>query len=170
MSAERAPRIGAPGGDLEQARALQEALGHAYRHLAQRDRTVAEMRTQLRRCGVERELIEPCLVELREQGYLNDARFARRFAEDRRTLDGWGAARIRARLQELGIAAPLAEAATERDSEAEGSAAVAVLRRRLRAPPASERERRRAFALLVRRGYEPELAEEAVRRFERESP
>ena len=34
-----------------------------------------------------------------EQGYLDDARYAQRFAEDRRTLDAWGAERIERRLR-----------------------------------------------------------------------
>ena len=39
-------------------------------------------------------MIDAVLGELCEQGYLDDARFAQRFAEDRRRLDGWGAERI----------------------------------------------------------------------------
>ena len=39
---------------------------------------------------------------LLEGSYLDDAAFARRFAEDRRNLDGWGSERIERRLAELG--------------------------------------------------------------------
>ena len=38
------------------------------------------------------------VAELRHLGYLDDARYAQRFAEDRRTLDAWGAERIERRL------------------------------------------------------------------------
>ena len=41
------------------------------------------------------------------------------------------------------------------------------LRRRLPGPPDDDRARERALGLLVRRGYELELAYEAVRAFER---
>jgi regulatory protein len=44
---------------------------------------------------------------------------------------------------------------------------VAILRRRLGTPPDDDRDRERALGLLVRRGYELELAYEAVREFER---
>ena len=48
-------------------------------------------------------MIDAVVGELCEQGYLDDARFAQRFAEDRRRLDGWGAERIERRLRALGV-------------------------------------------------------------------
>jgi regulatory protein len=44
---------------------------------------------------------------------------------------------------------------------------VDLLRRRLARPPESDRERERALGLLARRGYDVELAYDAVRAFER---
>ena len=44
-----------------------------------------------------------------------------------------------------------------------------MLRGRLGSPPGDDRERRRALALLVRRGYDLDLAYDAVRRFEGEA-
>jgi regulatory protein len=56
------------------------------------------------------------------------------------------------------------EAATRaREREQELSAAVELLAERVPQPLASDRERDRAWRLLVRKGYEPELAYEAVR-------
>lgn len=159
----------APGGDAGRAvgeEALQDALARAYRFLASRDRTVAEIRRHLARQGIAEQLIDATVAELSEFGYLDDARFATRFTEDRRTLDGWGSERIRTRLITLGIAPELAaEAAGRRDGEEELAAAVEVLRRRLRVPPADERARHRGLGLLLRRGYDLELAHDAIRRF-----
>ena len=159
----------APGDDAGRevgAEALQDALARAYRYLASRDRTVAEIRRHLARQGIAEPLIDASVAELGEFGYLDDARFATRFTEDRRTLDGWGSERIRARLVTLGIARDLAEHATgQRDGEQELAAAIEVLRRRLRVPPADERARHRALGLLLRRGYDLELAHDAIRRF-----
>ena len=47
------------------------------------------MRRHLEAKRVEPDTIEAALAELGEQGYLDDARYAQRFAEDRRTLDDW---------------------------------------------------------------------------------
>lgn len=145
--------------DLERARAL------AYRHLAQRDRTRAEVRRHLARSEVDEKVVDLCVGELCELGYLDDARFAVRFVEDRRALDGWGSQRIRERLDALGVEAKISERAVAREAETEAEAALAVLHRRLGSPPRDERARRRALGLLVRRGYELELAYTTVRRF-----
>ncbi len=64
-------------------------------------------------------------------GYLDDARYARAFAEDRRALDAWGAERIERRLLELGVDPEhVAVAIGERDGETELDAALQLLRRR----------------------------------------
>lgn len=147
---------------------LQHAFDVAYRHLGHRDRTVAEMRRQLEGKGVEPATIDAVVAELGVQGHLDDARFAQRYAEDRRSLDAWGAERIQRRLLAAGVDPDLIAAALDdqsRDEELE--AAVALLRRRYRAAPADDRERERALGLLVRRGYDLELAYEAVRALER---
>jgi regulatory protein len=144
---------------------LEEALGRAYGYLGKRDRTIAEVRAYLERAEATPELIDAAVGEIVELGYLDDERYSRCFAEDRRKLDGWGAERIRRRLLELGIDRELAEMASQPiDDEQEMTAALALLRRRLKTPPKDQRERQRALELLVRRGYEPDVAYEAVRR------
>jgi regulatory protein len=143
---------------------LQRALDLAYRFLGRRDRSVAEMRRHLEAKRCEPAAIEAALVELADQGYLDDARYAQRFAEDRRTLDGWGAERIARRLEAAGIDRDdIAAAVSARDHEDELAAAIEILRRRFPTPPETDRDRDRALGLLVRRGYELELAYDAVR-------
>lgn len=147
---------------------LAHALDLAYRHLARRDRTVLEMRRHLEHKRVEPAEIETALAQLREQGYLDDARYAHRFAEDRRTLDGWGPERIERKLLSAGVDEDLvAQALAGRDEAGELDAALALLRRRFAQPPADDRARERALGLLVRRGYGLELAHEAIRALER---
>ncbi len=149
---------------------LETALGRAYRHLGRRDRSVAEMRRHLLSRGADADVAEAAIAELREQDYLDDARFARRFTEDRRALDGWGTDRIERRLLEVGVdRAEIAAALAQRDAGSELEAAVELLRRRFPAPPADERDRERALGLLVRKGYELELAYDAVRALGREA-
>ena len=148
---------------------LQDALDLSFTFLGHRDRTVAEVRRHLERKRVEPAGIDAAIAELRRHGYLDDARFARRFAEDRRRLDAWGAERIERRLVALGVEAEIAAAAAGGDGHDELGAAVALLRRRLRTAPRTDRERERALGLLVRRGYELDLAYDAVRALERDA-
>jgi regulatory protein len=147
---------------------LQEALDQGFSYLGHRDRTVAEVRRHLERKRIEPGGIDAALAELQRMGYLDDARFVQRFAEDRRRLDGWGTDRIERRLTALGIEPGLiASGLTGEAGHDELAAAIAVLKRRFQAAPSTDRERERALGLLARRGYELDLAYEAVRSFER---
>jgi regulatory protein len=149
---------------------LQHALDLSYRYLGFRDRTVLEVRRHLEAKRVEPDTIEQAVAELSELGYLDDARFARRFTEDRRTLDHWGNERIERKLAAAGIDAELiASALADGDAaESQFDAALAILTRRFRTPPETERERERALGFLVRKGYELETAYDAIRAYGRD--
>jgi regulatory protein len=149
---------------------LEHALEVAYRYLGHRDRTVAEVRGRLEAEGIEPAIADEAVVELQRRRYLDDARYAKRFAEDRRTIDAWGAERIERRLLAVGVdAALIAAALDERDVSEELEAALAVLRRRFARAPGDDRGRERALGVLVRKGYDLELAYDAVRAFERDA-
>jgi len=153
---------------LDPERHLEHALTVAYRHLGKRDRTVEQVRRHLAARDIEETVAEQAIGQLLRLGYLDDARFARVFAEDRRALDDWGPQRIARALLAAGVDGELvAEAIGARDAAQELGAALELLRRRCRAVPASERERERALGILVRKGYDLELAYDAVRAFER---
>jgi regulatory protein len=147
---------------------LQHALEVAYRFLGRRDRTAAEVRERLEAEKIDAEVADEAIAELTRQGYLDDARYAQRFAEDRRTIDAWGAERIERRLLAVGVdPALIAVALGERDGAEELEAALAVLRRRFPRAPADDRDRDRALGVLVRKGYDLDLAYDAVRAYER---
>ena len=130
-----------------------------------RDRSVAELRKYLEGKRVEPELIDEVVGELERTHVLDDARYAERFAEDRRRLDAWGSDRIARRLRELGVDQESIEAAVgAQDPEEELGAALELLRRRCPSPPTTRAERDRALGILIRRGYAPELAFDALRR------
>jgi regulatory protein len=152
----------------EPERRLARALELAYRYLNRRDRTTAQMRRHLASRGVDEPAIDGAVAALARERHLDDTRYARTFAEDRRALDGWGPERIQHALLAAGVDAELVAAALGgRDASDELDAAMTLLRRRWREVPTSDRERERARGLLVRKGYELELAYEAVRAFER---
>jgi len=114
---------------------------------------------------VEPAVIDAVVGELCEQGYLDDASYARRFADDRRRLDAWGAERIERRLRALGVGADDIRAAIgDDDGSGDLDAALALLRRRFPDPPQTPRDCQRALGVLVRKGYGLELAYDALRR------
>lgn len=108
-------------------------------------------------------MINAVVAELRESGVLDDARYAERFTEDRRELSGWGRDRIEQDLARRGLSREVIEPALDRrDREDELVAARALLAERFEALE-DDRTRNRAWQLLVRRGYDAELAYDAVR-------
>lgn len=143
---------------------LQQAMDLAYRYLGKRDRTEAEVRGHLAANEVGKASIDDAVDALVLQNYVDDARYARVFAEDRRNLDAWGSERIERRLRTLGVDAEhIAAAVNDREASDELEAAIALLRRRFAGAPDNARERERALGLLVRRGYDLDLAHDAVR-------
>jgi regulatory protein len=119
---------------------------------------------------IDAEVVDEAIAELTRQGYLDDARYAHRFAEDRRTIDAWGEERIERRLLAVGVEpAVIAAALGDRGAAEELEAALAVLRRRFPRAPADDRGRDRALGLLVRKGYDLDLAYDAVRAYERDA-
>jgi regulatory protein len=109
------------------------------------------------------------IVELERTYVLDDARYAERFAEDHRTLKGWGPDRIEQDLARRGISQELiATALAGWTREDELAAACYLLAQRFTALE-DDRERNRAWQLLVRRGFDAELAYDAVRAHGREA-
>jgi regulatory protein len=148
--------------------AHRRALDLAFRALNTRERTEQELRAFLERREVERDVIDDVLASLAGEGLVDDAGYAQRFADDRRLLDRWGSERIARDLARRGVDAEAIEGAlggVERADEMH--AAIELLDRRYQQPFAGDRDRDKAWRMLVRRGYEPELAYEAVRRHER---
>jgi regulatory protein len=145
----------------------QKAVELAYRAISQRDKTVNEVRVALERRHVEPEAIEHALGELAGAGFLDDALFAQRFAEDKRRIERWGSERIERELHRRGVPGDLiAQTLAGQGREDELHAAVGLLADKV-APPADDRERDRAWRLLVRKGYDAEVAYDAVREHSR---
>jgi regulatory protein len=152
---------------------LQRALDLGYAYLNRRERTVSEVRAQLERKGVSSELIDAALRMFAGQGFLDDERFAQLFVSDKRELEQWGSERIRRGLLARGVDRELAEraltpgAAGADEEPSELERALELLRRRFPAPPRERRERDRALGMLLRKGYDSELALDALSAYAR---
>ena len=147
----------------------QRATELAYRALAGCERTVAELRAFLERKRVGPHAIDAVVAELSAAGVLDDARYAHQFAEDKRTLERWGSGRIARDLRRRGIEPHLVEEVTVSQGHAdELASAVLLLDERLPGPLCDDSARDKAWRMLVRRGYEAEIAYEAVRARERQ--
>jgi regulatory protein len=145
-----------------------ESLSLALKALERKERTVAEMGSWLRARGVGPDEAEEVVDRLVSTGVLDDARYARRYAEDKRELRRWGSERIRAALLDRGVSVEDAdEALAEAGEEQEIERAVGLIRDRAAAGLEDALERQRALGALIRRGYDSEVAYEAIRRARR---
>jgi regulatory protein len=159
-------RRDADSGSASADAGLDRALAIAYRYLNARERTEAEMRGHLLGKRIDPRDVEGSVQALIDEGLLDDARFARLFVQDKRELAAWGADRIRQALLARGVDRDVvAGALAEHEQSADGGEidrALAVLRRRFPSPQGDRRERERALGVLLRKGYDTDLALEAI--------
>lgn len=150
--------------ERERKAALLAALGT----LSRRERTEAELRAWLGDRGTSEVATEFAIATLLETGDLNDERYALTFADDKRDLAGWGRERIAATLAERGIDAGLIERCCHegRDSQLQRAVQQLVARGD---DLGDDRGRARALAFLSRRGFEYEIADDAIRVAARDS-
>ena len=147
----------------------REAFERGLAALRRRERGTAELAGWLAERDFSTAEIGGAIAKLTEVGELDDQRFAERYADDKRELAGWGPERIREALASRGIARELIEAALGSDGYSEQlERAEGLLAKRARAI-SSDAERNSALAFLTRRGYDYELAYEAIRRHGREA-
>jgi regulatory protein len=140
----------------------------ALNMLSFRPRSVTEMRNSLRRKGEPADQIEVAIARLIELKLLDDVVFARQFA--RMKILGPGASRIRIaqELQRKGVARELADRAVEDLKEEEGvDAAVTIHRVAEKKWKALSKlddftRRRRLYAFLARRGFNPDEIRHAM--------
>lgn len=164
-----APKVDRPPTTAEER--LQIALKHAYRYLAKRDRTEAEVRAYLAKRETDPASLEAAIGELLELQYLDDARYVQRYVEDRRRLDGWGPVRITQGLRRIGIdptlIAPAIAAVVEQSPDDDVSLATDLVERRFnRRPLEDDKDRQKALRAVVSKGHSLDVAYAAVRAYE----
>jgi SOS response regulatory protein OraA/RecX len=170
-------------------------LNAAARFLEVRPRSIAEVRRQLTRAGYRPELVEGAITRLTELGMLDDGAFAAQWVESRDRAHPRGEHALIIELRQKGIDAsiitatlkarreaatrwedapasdspePIDEAATDPDM----AAARKLLERNARAlarEPVPRLRRQKAYALLARNGFDPDVCREVSTAFVRES-
>jgi regulatory protein len=152
----------------------EEVLQAGARFLEARPRSVAEVRRKLTRLGYRPELVTGAVERLAELGYLDDESFARAWVESRDRAKPRGEHALRRELGLKGVDRALVDsvlgdrredavASADRDeapSSADEAAAERLLERKLPAilrEPDPRRRLQRAYALLARNGFGPDV-------------
>jgi regulatory protein len=139
--------------DLRHRAEAAEALESAGRLLARRRHTEQELRRRWQGKGFSAAAIERALAQLKRNGAVDDAAFARDWVENRMSFRPRSAAMLRAELRSKGVG-PVETAAALAELNEESAARLAAERaaRRWRSLEAEGR-RRKVYAYLVRRGF-----------------
>ena len=170
-------------------------LAAAARFLEARPRSVAEVRRQLTRAGYLTELVEGAIARLTELGMLDDAAFAAAWVESRDRAHPRGEHALIIELRQKGIDAAVITATLKRRREAatrwqdappsgppdaadpiaddpDTLAARRLLERNSRAfarEPVPRLRRQKAYALLARNGFDPDVCREVSTAWVRET-
>jgi regulatory protein len=142
---------------------LHAARQYAFLLLSYKARTTSELKQRLGRKGFSPDIVSRTLERLAELKMVDDAGFARRFAEDRITIGHKGKWRVRGELLKRGIDrkqidAAMAEAPDEVAAAKEVAAKYLSRNRRLE----PDVLKRRLYALLARRGFSPDTIRQAT--------
>jgi regulatory protein len=147
-------------------------LAAGVRLLEARPRSVADVRRRLRGSGYQARLVEDAVERLLELGFLDDEAFARSWAESRDRARPRGERALRSELMAHGVDRATIDAVLADREPPDGSgtadtvAAEALLAGHARALArvADPRVRRqRAYALLARNGFDPDVASRVAR-------
>jgi regulatory protein len=161
---------------------VAEVMDAAARFLETRPRSEAEVRRKLITMGYPATLVDDVLVRLTMLRYLDDEAFARAWVESRDRASPRGEHALRRELQQKGVDRSLVdgiladrrdaahEEAAEGDDEpvgADEAAAERLLTKKLAAllrEPDHRRRHQRAYALLARSGFGPDVCTGVTRR------
>lgn len=147
---------------------ISEALERAFRILAARSCSEAEIRLRLLRAGYGEQCVEEVLGKLRDYGYVDDARFAQDKVLALMHDKGFGRARIAYELKRRGVNAELIEEAIQSalDEASEEEIAFNVASKRVAGYSGLPVPlvRRRLYGFLMRRGFSHEIISRAIRR------
>ena len=184
-SAPARPRKPTPAERREQRARVDdpdEVLQAGARFLEARPRSVSEVRRKLVRLGYRPELVTGAVERLAELGFLDDEAFARSWVESRDRAKPRGEHALRRELGLKGVDRSLVDAvlvdrredaltaAAERDDQpasADEAAAERLLEKKLPAilrEPDPRRRAQRAYGLLARNGFAPDVCSAVSRR------
>jgi len=137
-----------------------ELYDYAVGSLARRMRTVAELKRLLRaRVEADTEigqtLVELIIRRLKDQGYLNDARYASAYSSFRRDNEKFGRRRVITDLKAKGVHGEVIDKAVASvfDEVNEEKQAREYLRRKRLVKPANQKQAARIFRHLMRAGF-----------------
>ena len=149
---------------LEHENQLKKALVAANRLLSFRPRSERELKLKLTQKGFDAAIVAESLQRLKEHGLVDDAAFARYWAENRSTFSPRSRRLVQLELRQKGVTAEVAQE-TSGEVDDEAAAFSAGLKRASRLETSDyEQFRRRLGEYLKRRGFGYDVIDRSVKR------
>lgn len=150
-----------------------ELLDYAVALLARRMRTIAELKTLLRRrvdgeTEIGKTLVALVIRRLKDHGYVNDAKYAAAYSTFRRDNEKFGPRRVVADLKAKGVHREIIDKTVDsifREVDEEKQAREFLRRKRLK-KPSEGKQAARIFRQLVRAGFGAKTIFEILRKWD----
>ncbi len=137
--------------DLQDKAIEDKALMRAYDMLSRRQRSVKELQDYLKKKDYDQSLIDKLINQLLEAGYLDDAKFAQAWVDDRRRMQHRSDRELRYELMKKGIDKDIITSVMTQTEESEEAALRELIDKKRRQTRYQDREK--LMALLARRGF-----------------
>ncbi|MEX2456320.1 MAG: regulatory protein RecX [Balneolaceae bacterium] len=99
---------------LKESEEYQNVKDRCYRLLSGRDHAAFELRQKMAKKGFLSDITEKVIEEFLDRGFLDDEKYAKKFAADKANLKQWGPVKIKIALQKKGIKKSVAEKVVEK--------------------------------------------------------
>lgn len=147
-----------------------QAMNRAAALCARSEQAPGDIREKLVKWGLNSGDVSRVLQQLREQGYIDEQRYARAFVNDRFNFNGWGRIKIAYQLKQKGISGEIIDdAMAVIDEDAYRQRLLELLRAKW--VNVKDREPRAVWAAMMRfaasRGFEATIAGECVKQVTR---
>ena len=145
---------------IEEQEEQWAAREYMFRILSRRDHSRKELKDKAYKKGYSGSFIDEILDEFEQKEYINDRKFAAKYASDKFEFNDWGPYKIRTQLFKKGISKSVAESVindTFGEHAIKESMVTLISKRKkryLREP--EEKRRKKVFDYLMRKGYDSE--------------
>lgn len=144
-----------------------KAQDTALHYIGYKMRTVQEIRRKLTEKEFPEDVTERVLLFLEKYGYADDREYCRKYIKETLRLKPKGSYAIKAELKQRGIAENLiAEALAETELDEAGDALFWLRKKTKGVYPTEQKEKKRVYDFLLRKGYSYSVIAEALRQME----
>ncbi|MGB3181349.1 MAG: regulatory protein RecX [Cyclobacteriaceae bacterium] len=152
--------------DKNREKIISQLCGNMASYCAYRERSGQDVRDKLYRKDTSPDIIEEVVKKLKEDGFIDDKRFAYAYAHDKFRLQKWGRVKIRQHLRMHKLDAKELESAlyeaTPDEPYAEMLQELLVKKASLLKGEPPFKKKQKVTRFLLQRGFEGELIREAI--------